>query len=141
MLSQTTAGDLRRSTRWRELYHPHRIGDELRHALFADGYCWGYLELLRDCTGGHFTTEEAEFLLRLSAPMAKALRAALTCVSAPTTDVPPGPGILILDAHNAIHAPRRRTSGWPCSVHTPSPPRRSFPPLRRSFRWPPVCVP
>jgi DNA-binding CsgD family transcriptional regulator len=112
VLSQTTAGDLRRSTRWRELYHPHGIGDELRLALFADGYCWGYLELLRDRTGGHFTTEEAEFLLRLAVPMAKTLRAALTCVSAPTTEVPPGPGILILDAHNAIQATTAEADQW-----------------------------
>lgn len=75
VLSQTTAGDLYRSGRWRELYHPHGIGDELRLALFADGYCWGYLELLRDRTRQHFTTEEAEFLLRLAAPMTKGLRA------------------------------------------------------------------
>lgn len=40
VLSQTTAGDLGRSARWRELYHPHGIGDELRLALFADDYCW-----------------------------------------------------------------------------------------------------
>jgi hypothetical protein len=74
----------------------------VRLALFADGYCWGYLELLRDRTGPHLTTEEAEFLLRLSAPMAKAIRAALTCVSSPTTDVAHGPGTLILDAHDTI---------------------------------------
>lgn len=112
VLSQTTAGDLCRSARWRELYHPHGIGDELRLALFADGYCWGYLELLRDCTGHHFTAEEAEFLLRLGAPMAKALRTALTCVSSPTTDVPPGPGTLILDAHNAIQATTPEGEQW-----------------------------
>jgi hypothetical protein len=105
-------GDLYRSARWRELYHPHGIGDELRLALFADGYCWGYLELLRDRTGHHFTTEEAEFLLRLSAPMAKALRAALTCVSSPATDVVHGPGTLILDAHNAIQATTPEAEQW-----------------------------
>lgn len=112
VLSHTTAGDLSRSARWRELYQPHGIGDELRLALFADGYCWSYLELLRDCNGHHFTTEEAEFLLRLSAPMAKALRAALTCVSSPTTDVPQGPGTLILDADNAIQATSPEGNQW-----------------------------
>jgi hypothetical protein len=112
VLSHKTAGDLYRSARWRELYHPHGIGDELRLALFADGYCWGYLELLRDRTGHHFTTEEAEFLLRLSAPMAKALRAALTCVSSPATDVVHGHGTLILDAHNAIQATTPEAEQW-----------------------------
>lgn len=112
VLSQTTAGDLYRSARWRELYHPHGIGDELRLALFADGYCWGYLELLRDRTGGHFTTEETEFLLRLSAPMAKALRTALTCVSAPITDLAHGPGTLILDARDAIQATTPEGDQW-----------------------------
>jgi hypothetical protein len=63
------------------------------------------LPIRRDRTAGHFTTEEAEFLLRLAVPMAKALRTALTCVSSPTTThVPPGPGTLILDVHNAFQA-------------------------------------
>lgn len=60
--------------------------------------------MLRDHTGHHFTTEEAGFLLRLAVPITKALRAALTCVSSPTTGVAHGPGTLILDAHNAIQA-------------------------------------
>ncbi len=112
VLSQTTAGDLCRSTRWRELRHPHGIGDELRLALVADGYCWGYLILLRDRTGRHFTTEEAEFLLRLGVPMAKALRAAFTCVSSPATDVAYSPGTVILDAHDAIQATTPEGDQW-----------------------------
>jgi len=112
VLSQTTAGELCRSARWRELYHPHGVADELRLSLFADGHCWGYLELLRDRTGGYFTTEESEFLLRLGAPMARALRAALTYVSAPTTDIPHGPGTLVIDAHDAIQATTPDGDQW-----------------------------
>jgi hypothetical protein len=107
----------------------------VRLALFADGYCWGYLELLRDRTGPHLTTEEAEFLLRLSAPMAKAIRAALTCVSSPTTDVAHGPGTLILDAHDTIQAttPEADQWLWPAPVPTPSPSRLSSPPRHPFF--------
>lgn len=112
VLSQTTAGDLCRSARWRELYDPHGVADELRLSLFADGHCWGYLELLRGRSSRHFTTEEAEFLLRLGAPLAKALRTALTCISAPTTDVPHGPGTLIIDAHDAIQATTPEGHQW-----------------------------
>ncbi|MGA9311477.1 MAG: hypothetical protein WBV74_14040, partial [Pseudonocardiaceae bacterium] len=61
--------------------------------------------------------------------MAKALRAALTCVSAPTTDVPPGPGILILDAHNAIQATTAEADQWLALLRSYAiPPRCSFPP-------------
>ncbi|MGH3822188.1 MAG: LuxR C-terminal-related transcriptional regulator [Pseudonocardiaceae bacterium] len=112
VLSQTTAGDLSRSARWREVYDPHGVADELRLSLCADGHYWGYLELLRDRTGRHFTAEEAEFLLRLGAPIAKALRATLTCISAPTTDVPHGPGTLILDAHDVIQAITPEGDQW-----------------------------
>lgn len=112
VLSDATAGDLCRSARWRELYDPYGIGDELRLSLCADGHCWGYLELLRDHTARHFTPEEAGFLLRLSVPMAKALRAALTCISAPTTDVPPGPGTVVLDARDVIHATTPEGDQW-----------------------------
>lgn len=129
VLSQTAAGDLYRSARSRELYHPRGIGDELRLALVADGYCWGYLVLFRDRTGRHFTTEEAEFLLRLGVPMAKALRAALTCVSSPTTDVPHGPGTLILDAHDAIQATTPEGDQWLALFHSYVLPTESFRPV------------
>jgi hypothetical protein len=142
VLSQTTAGNLCRSARWRELYHPHGIGDELRLALFADGCCWGYLELLRDRTAHYFTTEEAEFLLRLGAPMAKALRAALTCVSSPTTDAPHGPGTVILDVHNAIHATTPEADQWLAVLRSYAIPAEAlFPAPHPSCRWRPGCVP
>jgi DNA-binding CsgD family transcriptional regulator len=112
VLSKTTAGDLYRSNRWRKFYHPHDVGDELRLALVVDGYCWGYLFLLRDHTGPHFTTEEAEFLLRLSVPMAKTLRSALTGVSSPITDVAHGPGTVILDSHDAVQATTAEGAQW-----------------------------
>src|SRR6266536_2680929 len=41
VLSQATAGDLRRSARYRTFEDLFGLGDELRVAFVADGWCWG----------------------------------------------------------------------------------------------------
>ncbi|MFL6123844.1 LuxR C-terminal-related transcriptional regulator [Actinophytocola sp.] len=112
VLSDATGGDLHRNARWRELYGPHGVGDELRLALLADGQCWGYLELLREDTGRYFSLEEAEFLLRLGAPIAKAIRETLTRVEAPTTDLRRGPGTLVFDGNDVLAASTPEGDEW-----------------------------
>jgi DNA-binding CsgD family transcriptional regulator len=112
VLSSATGGDLHRNARWRELYDPRGVGDELRLALLAEGQCWGYLELLREDSSRHFTVEEAEFLLRLGAPIAKAIRETLTRVDAPVTDLLLGPGTLVFDKDDVLCASTTEGDEW-----------------------------
>lgn len=117
VLSEITGGDLLCSARWREVYERCGVGDELRVALVADGYCWGLLEMVRDRTGRHFTADEADFVLRLGTPMARALRSALTAVSSPATDAPWDPGILVLDRRGTIGATTPEADAWLALIH------------------------
>jgi DNA-binding CsgD family transcriptional regulator len=112
VLSHATADDLHRSARWRELYAPYAIGDELRAALLADTYCWGYMELLREDGARHFTLEEAQFVARLGATMAKAIRRALTRIGSTATGPTTGPGTLIYDADSVLLAATPEGEHW-----------------------------
>jgi hypothetical protein len=86
VLSQTTDGDLCRSSRWREIYEPHGVADEVRVTLAADGYTWVFPDLTRDRGSAHFTDEEASFLRSLGPVMARGLRTALTAVTPSTQE-------------------------------------------------------
>lgn len=46
-LSGATNGQLKQSSRYRDILSPAGFGDEMRAALVSDGACWGYLTLFR----------------------------------------------------------------------------------------------
>lgn len=75
-LSEATDGDLNRSARYREIFGPLGIGEDLRVALRADGCCWGFLVLHREQSRS-FTHEETNLLLSVAASLAAGLRLGL----------------------------------------------------------------
>lgn len=77
LLSQTTAGNLDRSQRHREVRSPHGFGDELRAVLTADATPWGALTLLRAADRAHFTAAEAEAVASIAGDLAEGVRRAL----------------------------------------------------------------
>jgi len=90
-LSGSTDGDLTRSPRFRDVFAPRGISDELR-LVFHDGSApWGALVLLR--SGGRFTPAETAEVAQLGTPFAGRLRRALlrgATGSAPSAGVPTG---------------------------------------------------
>lgn len=101
-LSEATGGDLSRSARWREVFHPLGLDDDLRAALVAEGACWGYLALHRGVSGGRFTAEEGRFVSRVVAHLAEGLRVSLIIDAIETEEAIDGPGIIVLDEAFAI---------------------------------------
>lgn len=116
VLSRSTGGDLHRSARWREIYQPGGIGDELRVELAVDGRCWGTLEVVRERHGRSFSDEEADLALRLAPRVALLLREAQArSWSAVRTDdlgPDPGPGVLVLDASLGVAAITADAERW-----------------------------
>jgi DNA-binding CsgD family transcriptional regulator len=116
VLSRSTGGDLHRSIRWREIYQPGGMGDELRVELAVDGRCWGTIEVVRERRGRLFSDEEAEFALRLAPRVARLLREALartwSAAGAGDSGPDPRPGVLVLDAHLAPAAISADAEGW-----------------------------
>jgi DNA-binding CsgD family transcriptional regulator len=116
VLSRSTGGDLHRSIRWREIYQPGGISDELRVELTIGGRCWGTLEVVRERGDRLFSDEEADFALRLAPRVATLLRDAQARIwsAAGMGDrgPDPGPGVLVLDAHLAPAAITADAERW-----------------------------
>lgn len=77
VLSAATGGDLERSPRYRKLYAPHGLGDELRVAAIADGACFANACLVRRAGAPPFTAQEISLLEALSKDVAHGLRVAM----------------------------------------------------------------
>ena len=95
-LRDATAGDLSRSARWREVFHPLGLDDDLRAALVAEGACWGYLALHRGGASS-FSAEDQLFVSRVVGHLAEGLRVSLIVEATDTQDSIDGPGLVLLD--------------------------------------------
>lgn len=73
-LSKSTKGDLAASTRWREVFGPLGLGDELRASLRTRSTCWGYLALHRERSSRAFNDDEVRRVLQIAGILADGLR-------------------------------------------------------------------
>jgi DNA-binding CsgD family transcriptional regulator len=116
VLSRATGGDLHRSIRWRDIYQPGGIGDELRVELAVDGRCWGTMEVVRERHDRLFSDDEADFALRLAPRVAALLRDAQarswSAAGSGDDEPTPRPGVLILDASLSIAATTSDAERW-----------------------------
>ena len=132
VLSRSTGGDLHRSARWREIYQPGGMGDELRVELALDGRCWGTLEIVREQGEAPFTDEQADFALRLSPQLAMLLRdaQARSWSATDTGEDPPDPrpGVLILNPRLSVVASTPDADRWVTELTDAAPGDGSIPP-------------
>lgn len=111
-LSEATGGDLSRSARWREVFHPLGLDDDLRAALVAEGSCWGYLALHRAGARGVFAAAELEFVSRVVDHLAEGLRVSLILDTAETEETTEGPGLVLLDDAFDVAATTPAAERW-----------------------------
>ena len=91
ILSTVTDGELKRATRYREIFRPFGLTDELRAVLWADGTAWGSATLLR--TDGVFDASGVRAVTVIARQAADAVRLALLRAAAnrpDAVDEPPG---------------------------------------------------
>ena len=92
VLSEVTGGDLMSAARYREVFAPFGVSDELRAVLWSEGQPWGSLSVYRQ-DGTTFDEEEAERVGRLAPVFGDGLRLTLLRQAATTpeaVDEPPG---------------------------------------------------
>jgi DNA-binding CsgD family transcriptional regulator len=111
-LLESTRGDLGRSPRWRDVFSPIGLGDELRVALKAGSDCWGYLALHRDRGSAGFTPDEIDFVARLSTPLAVGLRSAIATPARIAHALADLPAIIILDRSLQVVETTGAASWW-----------------------------
>jgi DNA-binding CsgD family transcriptional regulator len=108
LLSETTGGDLERSTRYLEYLRPLGLAHEMRGAFTSGGYLWGSMDLIRESGSPDFETREANLLRRIAPHLGNGLKMAALRMQAPVeeggTDVP---GVLTLDYQGSVvqHTP------------------------------------
>ena len=115
-LAEATGGDLSQSVRWREVFHPLGLDDDLRAALVSDGTCWGFLALHRAGDHGVFTTEEARFVKVLAPHLAEGLRFSLLLDTTETEVALEGPALILLDEKLAVVATSGAADRWLADV-------------------------
>jgi DNA-binding CsgD family transcriptional regulator len=136
LLSETTGGDLERSTRYVEYLRPLGLAHEMRGAFTSGGYLWGSMDLTRESGSPDFEPKEASLLRRVAPHLGNGLKMAALRMQAPVeesgTDVP---GVLTLDYRGRVvqHTPAaerwlrdledlgpgwREWDGLPRAVHT-----------------------
>ena len=98
-LRAATAGDLARSSRWREIFAPYGVGDELRAAVVDEYGCWGDFHVWRSSDDRAFDADDAQLMRDGSRLLARALRRAAVAPTAPKRTAPADSGVLLLDDH------------------------------------------
>jgi DNA-binding CsgD family transcriptional regulator len=136
ILSDVTEGELDRASRFRDIFEPFGLTDELRAVLWAEGTAWGSATLLR--AGGRFDAEDLRVVSAIAHQAADSIRLALLREAArrpEAVDEPPGifeagpdgsitpttvpaehwlntVGVKLITAINATAAAVRANPGW-----------------------------
>ena len=100
-LMQATGGQPHSSHRYRDIFAPLGLQDELRAVLRVRDTCWGYICLHREAPH-EFSPDEARFVQRLAPHLAEGLRMGLLRQACHPSDGRSGPGLVLLAADGAV---------------------------------------
>jgi DNA-binding CsgD family transcriptional regulator len=117
-LAAATRGDLAASARYREIFRPLGLGDELRAVARVDGACWGYLCLHREA-GHAFTSADVRYVRQLAPQMADAIRAGVRAARAETEDDAGAPGLLLVSPDGTLISTTAAGERWLCELGRP----------------------
>jgi DNA-binding CsgD family transcriptional regulator len=110
-LARATDGDFESSARYRDLFQPLGLGDELRAVLRTGDACWGLMCLHREA--GHAFSEDERQLVRVLAPhLAEGLRAGLLMAGVADTAGVDAPGLVVLDRSGELVAATASAQAW-----------------------------
>jgi DNA-binding CsgD family transcriptional regulator len=101
-LMLATDGAPARSDRYRDIFAPLGLEDELRVVLRARGACWGFLCLHREKAQATFSREEIRFVQRLAPHLAEGIRMGLLRQACDGENMTDGPGLVIVTGDGAV---------------------------------------
>jgi DNA-binding CsgD family transcriptional regulator len=126
-LAQATAGDMEASSRYRDIFRPLGLGDELRAVLRIGGVCWGCICLHREA-GAAFSSDEIAYVRRLLPHLAEAIRAALLVSSTEVADAADAPGLVVVGPDGSLFSATDIGELWLEELGYPDPKRAGVPP-------------
>ncbi|HEY0373520.1 MAG TPA: LuxR C-terminal-related transcriptional regulator [Amnibacterium sp.] len=115
-LMRATEGHPDRSDRYRDVFAPMGLQDELRAVLRVRGVSWGYLCLHREGADAHFSDAEVRFVRSLAPHLADGLRMGLVRTAAEHEPVAlrgaRGPGLVLIHADGSIGGLNQAAGPW-----------------------------
>ena len=135
LLSETTGGDLERSTRYAEYLRPLGLAYEMRGAFTSGGYLWGSMDLIRESGSPNFKPREANLLRHIAPHLGNGLKMAAlrmqTHGEEGGTDVP---GVLTLDYRGRVIQHTPAAERWLRDLEDLGPGWREWEGLPRALR-------
>jgi DNA-binding CsgD family transcriptional regulator len=110
-LMQATGGQPARSDRYRDIFAPLGLQDELRAVLRVRDACWGYICLHREAPQV-FSRDETRFVRRLAPHLAEGLRMGLLRQACDLENAAGGPGLVMLAADGAVAGMNDAAGQW-----------------------------
>ena len=111
-LMEVTRGQPARSDRYRDIFAPLGLQDELRAVLRARDTCWGYVCLHREAAQASFSRDEARFVQRLAPHLAEGLRTGLLRQACDLEETADSPGLVILGADGTVAGMNDAAGRW-----------------------------
>lgn len=110
-LSGATNGDPGASARFRDLFQPLGLGDELRAVLRAGDACWGLMCLHREA-GRPFSPADEQLIKRLAPHLAEGIRAGLLMPGTVESAAADAPGLVVLDQAGELVTATAAAQAW-----------------------------
>lgn len=111
-LMDVTHDDPNRSQRYRDIFSPLHLEDELRAALVVGGVCWGFLCLHREAADARFSPAEVGFIQRVAPHLADAIRMGLLRQACELGAPAYGPGLVLIATDGAIMGTNEAAGRW-----------------------------
>jgi DNA-binding CsgD family transcriptional regulator len=100
-LVEATAGDPDTSPRYRDIFRPLGLGDELRAVFRSGGVCWGYMCIHRE-TGAPFSREDVLFVERIAPHVGEGIRTGHLVASVELSPLANEPGLVLLEPCGSV---------------------------------------
>ena len=110
-LAAATYGRLARSSRYRDIFEPLGLADELRAVLRTRGAVWGFMCLHRE-RGAVFTAQEQGFVHRIAPHLAEGVRLGLLVQCAARDDLVDSPGLILLAHDDSVIGKNAVADRW-----------------------------
>jgi DNA-binding CsgD family transcriptional regulator len=118
-LLDATEGHPTESARYRDIFQPLGLEDELRAVLRTRGVSWGYMCLHRE-SGSSFSPEETVLVRRLAPHLAEGIRLGLLMGSLALTDLPDAPGLIVLAPDGSVVSMNGAAEQWVDELQVPA---------------------
>jgi len=110
-LAAATSGALEQSARYRDIFQPLGLADELRAVLRLRSTCWGFLCLHREA-GATFSADEVQYVQRLAPFLAEGIRAGLLSSTIELQDAVDAPGLVVVARDGSVASMTEAGERW-----------------------------